>query len=311
VLKNDVLIQIFASIGVAGLKKSSMLWVIFKDVAMDVFRQLWFLKSFGADPIKLEISQAGLVLQDKKGLDRLIHWDEFSSAPVLRKGLLFSSIGLEVNNQKERISWLSKVSGRKLHTLLVTYLAELHGRKAEASLSQIRSLVTRSGYLRTSHATAIARFADSQRERLILPPDDVELPEHQSQPFGLLQRWADSDPALIEQNRADFVAEELDRFKDLFDSVESNPLTAKQREACVVDEDNNLVLAGAGTGKTSTMIGRAAYLLKSGRAQDSDILMLAFGRKAADEMQERIAEKIPGATVMAATFHSLGLAIIG
>ena len=171
--------------------------------------------------------------------------------------------------------------------------------------------MTKSGYLRTSHATAIAHFADSQRKRLILPPDDIDLPQDKVQPFKALQQWAESNPTLIQQVRDEFLTSELRRFKGLFDSVESNPLTTKQREACVVDEDNNLVLAGAGTGKTSTMIGRTAYLLESKRAVDSDILMLAFGRKAAEEMEVRVAEKIPGAKVEAATFHSLGLKIIG
>ena len=58
-----------------------------------------------------------------------------------------------------------------------------------------------------------------------------------------------------------------EQFADYFDRVESNPLTESQRDACVIDEDNNLVLAGAGTGKTSTMVGRAGFLVKSGQAQ--------------------------------------------
>nr|WP_250548148.1 UvrD-helicase domain-containing protein [Pseudomonas congelans] len=51
------------------------------------------------------------------------------------------------------------------------------------------------------------------------------------------------------------------------------PLTAKQRLACIIDEDNNLVLAGAGTGKTSTTIGRVAFLVKSGQARPDEILL--------------------------------------
>ena len=48
--------------------------------------------------------------------------------------------------------------------------------------------------------------------------------------------------------------------KNYFDNIESNPLTDLQRNACIIDEDNNLVLAGAGTGKTSTM-GRQSWIL--------------------------------------------------
>ena len=285
--------------------------MVHKDIGMSVFCQVWFLKLFGLTPLKLTVSETGLVLQNKNEPERLIPWNNVSSSPVIRNGLLFTRIEFTASNQQEIIPWLSKATGRKLRKDVFTWLLKLHGVRAAASLSKIQSLVRKSGYLRTSHANAIAHFADSQRKRLILPPEDIDLPQDQVQTFETLQQWAESDPKLIQQVRDDFLTAELDRFKGLFDSVESNPLTTKQREACVVDEDNNLVLAGAGTGKTSTMIGRAAYLLESKRAVDSDILMLAFGRKAAEEMEERVAEKIPGAQVKAATFHSLGLKIIG
>lgn len=278
---------------------------------MSVFRQLWFLKLLGRSPLKLMLSGDGLVLKSEKEPARQIDWEAFASAPVARQGLLLSRIEFTANNQKERISWLSKATTRALRESLCSRLLELHAARATAAVHKINNLVDKAGYLRSSHVTGIARFADLQRHRLILPPEDIGVPQALVQPYERLRQWAESDSVLIEHTRDNFLREELERFKELFDSVESNPLTAKQREACVIDEDNNLVLAGAGTGKTSTMIGRAAYLLESGRAVDSDILMLAFGRKAAEEMEERVAAKIPGAKVKAATFHSLGLKIIG
>jgi len=278
---------------------------------MGSFRQLWFLRLFGVFPLQLKVSSTGFVLDSKRSPCRLIQWDRFSSNPVIRQGLISSRLDFTFDDQQESIPWLSRSTSRELREHLCRRLLDLHSKRAKASLSHVNSLVKKSGYLRTSQTKTIGQFADSQLGRLILPPKDVELSQDQIQPFESLQQWAELDSALIEQVRYDFLTAELARFKDLFDNVESNPLTEKQREACVVDEDNNLVLAGAGTGKTSTMIGRAAYLLKSRRAVDADILMLAFGSKAADEMQERIAEKIPGATVKAATFHSLGLTIIG
>lgn len=101
------------------------------------------------------------------------------------------------------------------------------------------------------------------------------------------------------------------RFVPFFESMEKHPLTAPQRKACVVDEDNVLVLAGAGTGKTSTMIAKAAYLVRAGLAKPDEILMLAFARKARDELEERL-QGIEGMNgVRVETFHSLGSKIIG
>ena len=85
-----------------------------------------------------------------------------------------------------------------------------------------------------------------------------------------------------------FVAAELLRWKDFFDTVESKPLTAEQRLSVVVDEDATLVLAGAGSGKTSVITAKAAYLVKAGIRQPEEILRLAFTKNAAAEMSERV-----------------------
>lgn len=107
-----------------------------------------------------------------------------------------------------------------------------------------------------------------------------------------------------------FVNQQLEAYKDYFDSVEENPLTQNQRESCVIDERYNLVLAGAGTGKTSTVVARAGYLVKSGLAKSNDILLLAFGKEAAKEMDFRIREKLKFDNLTAKTFHSFGSVII-
>ncbi|MGZ4960814.1 MAG: UvrD-helicase domain-containing protein, partial [Methylomonas sp.] len=107
-----------------------------------------------------------------------------------------------------------------------------------------------------------------------------------------------------------FISQQTRLFKGFFDQVETNPLTQAQRSACIIDEQHNLVLAGAGTGKTSTMIGRAGYLIKSGLAKPEQILMLAYARKAAEEMDERIQSKLGIQNLTVKTFHSLGMHII-
>ena len=107
-----------------------------------------------------------------------------------------------------------------------------------------------------------------------------------------------------------FVEQQIRIFQTFFDQVESNPLTEQQRKACVIDEQHNLVLAGAGTGKTSTMIGRVGYLMNAGLAKPEQILMLAYARKAAEEMDERIRSKLAIQNLTVKTFHSLGKHII-
>lgn len=104
----------------------------------------------------------------------------------------------------------------------------------------------------------------------------------------------------------------LAKWEVFFDQVEKQPLSAPQREACVTNENHTLVVAGAGTGKTSTLIGKAGYLLQSGLAKPENILLLAFGTKAAQEMVERIESRLPdmAGNIKATTFHAFGNRIV-
>ncbi|MHC9237385.1 UvrD-helicase domain-containing protein [Pseudooceanicola sp. 502str34] len=106
-----------------------------------------------------------------------------------------------------------------------------------------------------------------------------------------------------------FIETELDAMGAFFDKIESNPLTPEQRLAVVTDEDSTLVLAGAGSGKTSVIVAKAAYLIERGLRQPEEILLMAFGKDAAAEMASRIKERA-GASVYAMTFHALGYAIL-
>ncbi|WP_136798705.1 UvrD-helicase domain-containing protein [Desulfosediminicola ganghwensis] len=116
---------------------------------------------------------------------------------------------------------------------------------------------------------------------------------------------------LKESHNQDFFRRELADYKRFFDTVENNPLTESQRAACVTNEDNNLVLAGAGSGKTSVIIAKAGYLVKAELAHPKEILILAYGKKASEETNERIGEKLPDVEgITTNTFHKLGLEII-
>ena len=106
-----------------------------------------------------------------------------------------------------------------------------------------------------------------------------------------------------------FIEAELEEMKEFFDRIESNSLTPEQRLAVVTDEDATLVLAGAGSGKTSVIVAKAAYLIKRGIRPPAEILLMAFGKDAALEMATRIRQR-SDASVDALTFHALGYAII-
>nr|MDJ0831606.1 ATP-dependent helicase [Desulfobacterales bacterium] len=84
-------------------------------------------------------------------------------------------------------------------------------------------------------------------------------------------------------------------------TIELNP---QQKHAAEFEDRHALVLAGAGTGKTRTIIARAAYLIGRG-VSTHRLLLLTFTRRAAKEMIRRLTQMIGEADsrIMAGTFH--------
>jgi DNA helicase-2/ATP-dependent DNA helicase PcrA len=85
-------------------------------------------------------------------------------------------------------------------------------------------------------------------------------------------------------------------------------LSVSQREAVLHGEGPLLVIAGAGTGKTTVLTRRVAHLIASKRARPEEILALTFTEKAALEMAERVDQLIPYGYVETwiGTFHAFG-----
>ena len=85
-------------------------------------------------------------------------------------------------------------------------------------------------------------------------------------------------------------------------------LNPAQVEAVTHDQGPLLIVAGAGTGKTTVLTRRIAYLIATRRARPEEILALTFTDKAALEMEERVDVLVPYgyADVRIATFHAFG-----
>ena len=79
-----------------------------------------------------------------------------------------------------------------------------------------------------------------------------------------------------------------------------------QQKAVFCTEGPLLILAGAGSGKTTVLVNRIAYILKAGLCRPWQILAITFTNKAAGELKERICNAVDegGDDIWAATFHS-------
>ena len=83
-------------------------------------------------------------------------------------------------------------------------------------------------------------------------------------------------------------------------------MNTMQQQAVFTTEGPLLILAGAGSGKTTVLVNRIAYILQSGLCNPWNILAITFTNKAAGELKDRICAAVPegGADIWAATFHS-------
>ena len=105
--------------------------------------------------------------------------------------------------------------------------------------------------------------------------------------------------------------------------VENHPLDREQRKSIYDPARFNLIVAGAGSGKTTTILGKILYLLQSGFASPPEILVLSFTHDSATELRERflreyyqifadqiLLRKSPPPNIIIETFHSLALKLL-
>ncbi|GAG47007.1 unnamed protein product, partial [marine sediment metagenome] len=90
------------------------------------------------------------------------------------------------------------------------------------------------------------------------------------------------------------------------DSLLLKNLNQQQKQAVIHDKGPLLIVAGAGTGKTTVITNRIAYLIEQKKAKPEEILAVTFTDKAAGEMEERVDRMLPYGYIdlWISTFHS-------
>jgi len=119
--------------------------------------------------------------------------------------------------------------------------------------------------------------------------------------------FSDFDNYIVRYNQ-NYVLTQKEKLKQYFDDVEGKKLDDQQRTALITDEFSNLIIAGAGSGKTLTILGKVKYLIEQKKVKSEDILLLSFTKKTVDELNERLTNI--GLSARATTFHKLGYDII-
>lgn len=112
----------------------------------------------------------------------------------------------------------------------------------------------------------------------------------------------------IAKYNQNYVFAQKEKLKQYFDNIEGKKLDEQQRTAVVTDEYSNLIIAGAGSGKTLTILGKVKYLIEKKNINPENILLLSFTKKTVEDLNKRITNI--GLGTEATTFHKLGYDII-
>ncbi|WP_312836690.1 DNA helicase IV [Pantoea sp.] len=176
--------------------------------------------------------------------------------------------------------------------------------------TRIQTFEQQDRWLKRSELSAATASLHQQFSALPLPLERLSEFDNCRAQWQYCQQWLEQGEAALRQRNRVWTEQMLTQYRDFFVSIETTPLNRAQSEAVVNGEDALLVLAGAGSGKTSVLVARAGWLMTRKLAAPEQILLLAFGRQAAEEMNDRIRSRLGESAIQARTFHSLALHII-
>lgn len=247
-----------------------------------------------------------------------------------KPGIVWNGIIIQSQDGEIRLDGLTKGNARQLLEAVRTHAADAHlARIAEnqecvtSIAHSFEQLLNTPCYLANHDLTRWSediqqRFGDAAKSAFQMLKDPLfpwdRAPESLRQQFQTLKQAFDSKHTAVQNRNENFVQSELQAFQQFFRQVEKTPLTEEQCKAAIVLEDRNLLIAAAGSGKTSSVVGKIGYHLKREHLKPEEIIVLAFNNHAARELEERISERLADIlgkkSIKVKTFHALGLEII-
>lgn len=138
------------------------------------------------------------------------------------------------------------------------------------------------------------------------PFKDIQLEPEEVSAIENFSTYSENGNSLRNDFNHSFIPHELRQYNVFFNNIEGKKLDEQQRTAIVKDEDNNMVIAGAGSGKTTTIVGKVNYVVDRYKVKSDEILLISFTNKSASTLADRI--RIEG--VEAKTFHKFGKDVI-
>lgn len=259
----------------------------------------------------------------QQGKKRRIAYERLTTLPHASTRLFWSGIRFSTEQEQFHFigypakavdEWLNRIHA---HLSEITrHENETLLKSIEGLLSQVAELKKGSQYLRHSQILLWCKEGKRFIRRAEHPVLHHFWRQSDAKKIDRLHQEIKDAPRWLKKANHRFLSRAYESYHSFFDSFNEQPLTEKQRLACLRNEDNNLILAGAGSGKTSTLLSRAGYLVAAKLVLPEQILLLAFAKEAANEMVSRQKQRqqtefdLQLQKVSIKTFHSLGMEII-
>lgn len=262
----------------------------------------WFAR---APRASLTTAEQGLLLR-QGGRTLVLPYSELGDVSI-GHGLFWDRLTVETLDGRTMVA--RGIPKGAVARLVLAIEAHRSGPALQLAAAGLEHLLERDAYLTHRDLGLWLEQHQELAARLPVNPEGYGLPPGLIRSLDLVRRAFQDAEGLREVRNGAYVARAGSVHGGWFDQLAGHPMSDRQREAILHDEDNCLVVAGAGTGKTTTIVGKAGFLLRTGASRPEQILLLAFARKAKEELQERLEDAgIRGVAVR--TFHSLGLDIL-
>ena len=266
---------------------------------------------------KIDIGEDRLSFSEKDVPEnKIIDFSNMYVMPTRRRSLFGHKINFLYDSERIRFSFLSRRNADTLFEEIETN--SFHN--ISSLIEEVKELLisrTEKEYLRDSSVDeinrgiekAIAVYKTNKRFFDKKKDDPLTQTLHALMRIFPVEKYKDELRNIYEQQT-------LSERAEFFNSIESNPLTEQQQLAVIRNNDINLILAAAGTGKTAVMVAKALDLIDTKKAQPGEILLLAYNASAAAELKSRVKQRAEknnldiGKGPRIETFHALGRHIL-
>lgn len=190
-------------------------------------------------------------------------------------------------------------------------------RWASSVSDELKAQLRRRGWIGRELLDQLDRKAPTYAREALDEPTVVELLASQPKTVQTaVDWWRKGVQTLGAAVNEKHLQDELNASRAFFDQVEKSPLTEEQARAVICFDNRVMLIAAAGSGKTSTMVAKATYALSKGYFEPGEMLLLAFNNDAAEELRTRLQARLgplglAAQVIQAKTFHAFGLEVIG